>query len=190
MGRDAVPCLEPRPLDEGIQQKAGRPLKNRQLGDEHAGPIPAELDGAPLAEFPPEISSGKFPHGAEGVGPPARRLPSMPGFADGSTSDKSGGSGWRQKKAMEDVNVRIPAIPGFIKGNIGSSPRFFPFILLSPSLFQILPAVTKRGKPRDFGHGSEVINRKTLPGIRQGRASGHRWPVGSGREVPVSAGSG
>src|SRR5690606_12112255 len=109
MGRGAVFRLEPRQLDEGIQQQAGRPLKNRQLGDEHAGPIPAELDGAPLAEFPPEISSGKFPHGAEGAGPPARRLPSMPEFADGSTSDKSGGSGWRQKKAMEDVSVRIPA---------------------------------------------------------------------------------
>lgn len=117
MGRGAVFRLEPRQLDDGIQQQAGRPLeeevhesvqeddKNRQLGDEHAGPIPAELDGAPLAEFPPEISSGKFPHGAEGAGPPARRLPSMPEFADGSTSDKSGGSGWRQKKAMEDMNV-------------------------------------------------------------------------------------
>src|SRR5690606_41717500 len=71
--------------------------------DPHAFPTRRSSD------LPPEISSGKFPHGAEGAGPPARRLPSMPEFADGSTSDKSGGSGWRQKKAMEDVSVRIPA---------------------------------------------------------------------------------
>ncbi|SFG33743.1 hypothetical protein SAMN04488025_12711 [Planifilum fulgidum] len=174
MGRDAVPCLEPRPLDEGIQQKAGRPLKNRQLGDEHAGPIPAELDGAPLAEFPPEISSGKFPHGAEGAGPPAGRLPSMPGFADGSTSDKSGG---RRRRAGEGQG-RMAAEKGDGRRERSNSrnsglhqrgyrmiSRFFPFILPSPSLFQILPAVTNRETPRDFGHGSGVIQKgKTLPG--------------------------
>src|SRR5690606_34903334 len=99
--RGAVLRLESRQLDDGIQQQAGRPLeeevhesvqeddKNRQLGDEHTGPIPVELDGTPLAEFAPEVFPGNFPHGAEGVGPPAWRLPSMPGFADGSTSGKS-----------------------------------------------------------------------------------------------------
>src|SRR5690606_28563771 len=46
----------------------------------------------------------------------------------------------------------------------------------NPVTSVMVPASSKKEKP--------------CPGIRQGRASGHRWPVGSGREVPVSAGSG
>lgn len=67
------PPSEVPAADDGIQQKAVRPLEeevhesvqeddeNRQLGDEHAGPIPVELDGTPPAEFASEVFPGKFP---------------------------------------------------------------------------------------------------------------------------------
>lgn len=56
--------------------------------------------------------------------------------------------------------------------SIGGSPRFFLFILPSPSLFQILPAVTNGETPRDFCHGSCVIKKgKPCPGIRRKHAA-------------------